>query len=335
MADLTLHKRRVETVFDLLGDKEDDITYSVGWGLAQSEALARALLREAYGLGGDDGELTAVRLQASDGATGRTDVEVETEFRHLVVEAKRGWTVPWPSQLQKYADRLNAQDSRLGRIAVVAECAPHFPPVKELPAAIDGIPVTYVPWSRVAELVAETADSASRQAEKRLLRELHRYLRGLMTMQNTTSNLAYVLALNDDKLDWSQLTFKDIVYERGHYFHPVGGGPGGWPKTPPNYLAFRFRGRLQRIHHVENYEVITRPHDYIPEVAEWVDWSDRPHFLYTLGPVIEPANEVRTGKLFRSQRVWCALDLLQSAPTIAEARDLTRERHELAGIPYP
>ena len=32
MADLTLHSQRVETVFDLLGDKEDDITYSVGWG---------------------------------------------------------------------------------------------------------------------------------------------------------------------------------------------------------------------------------------------------------------------------------------------------------------
>ena len=30
MADLTLRGRRLETVFDLLGDKEDDITYSVG-----------------------------------------------------------------------------------------------------------------------------------------------------------------------------------------------------------------------------------------------------------------------------------------------------------------
>jgi len=34
MTDLTLYGRRVETVFELLGEAEDDITYSVGWGLA-------------------------------------------------------------------------------------------------------------------------------------------------------------------------------------------------------------------------------------------------------------------------------------------------------------
>lgn len=80
MADLTLHGRRVETVFDLLGEKEDDITYSVGWGLAASDELAGALLREAFGEAGDAGELTAVRLQEIDPETGRTDIEVETEF---------------------------------------------------------------------------------------------------------------------------------------------------------------------------------------------------------------------------------------------------------------
>jgi hypothetical protein len=49
VAELTLHSRPVRTVFDLLGSKEDDITYSVGWGVAQSEAFTRALLVEAYG----------------------------------------------------------------------------------------------------------------------------------------------------------------------------------------------------------------------------------------------------------------------------------------------
>lgn len=49
MADLTRHSRCIETVFDRPGDKEDDITYSLGWGLGQSEALAHALLTEAYG----------------------------------------------------------------------------------------------------------------------------------------------------------------------------------------------------------------------------------------------------------------------------------------------
>ncbi len=335
MADLTLHGRRVETVFDLLGDKEDDITYSVGWGLAASDDLARALLREAFGEGGDGGELTAVRLQEIDVETGRTDIEVETEFRQLIVEAKRGWNLPGPAQLRKYARRLGANDERESRIIVVAECSPDYWPVVALPREIEGIPISYVPWSRIAELVATTADESASREEKRLLRELHRYLRGLMTMQNTTSNLVYVVVLNEDELGWSSLNFREIVCDRGFYFHPVGGGRGGWPKTPPNYLGFRFHGRLQRIHHVEHYEVITNPHEYIPEVSIDVDWSEKPHFLYRLGPLIEPTREVRSGRLYRNQRVWCALDLLQTAATIFEARDLTRERHDQAGIPYP
>ncbi len=49
VTELTLHSRTVGTVFDLLGRKEDDITYSVGWGLAQSERFTRSVLSEAYG----------------------------------------------------------------------------------------------------------------------------------------------------------------------------------------------------------------------------------------------------------------------------------------------
>jgi hypothetical protein len=334
MADLTLYGRRIETLFDLLGDAEDDITYSVGWGLSQSEDLTRALLREIFGAT-EQGEVTAVRLQESEPGTGRTDIEIETEFLRLVIEAKRGWQLPHRDQLQLYASRLNSHDSRHKRIAVVAEAAPHFPPVAALPPSLDGVPVTYLPWSRVAALVHATARASGRAQHGRLLHDLHRYLRSLMTMQNTTSNLVYVVVLNDEPLDWSDLTFKQIVCERLRYFHPVGGGPGGWPKTPPNYLGFRFGGRLQRIHHVESYEVITRPHKYIPEIHEDEDWSDNPHFLYVLGPAMEPAREIRSGNLFRNGRVWCSLDLLLTASSISEARDLTRQRHEQAGIPYP
>lgn len=95
LRSLQLHGRAVKTVFDLLGAREDDITYSLGWGLSRSEALARAMLGEAFGTDAAQGSLVAIRLQESETGTGRT--EIETEHQHLVIEAKRGWTLPLPS----------------------------------------------------------------------------------------------------------------------------------------------------------------------------------------------------------------------------------------------
>lgn len=43
-------------------------------------------------------------------------------------------------------------------------------------------------------------------------------------------------------------------------------------------------------------------------------------------------HEVRTGNLYRAQRVWVALDLLLTCETIAEARDKTKLRFEDTGL---
>jgi hypothetical protein len=59
------------------------------------------------------------------------------------------------------------------------------------------------------------------------------------------------VTLQNEPLDWSDITFRDMVYLRNRYFHPVGGGKGGWPKAPVSYLGFRFGGCLQRIQHVD------------------------------------------------------------------------------------
>ncbi len=322
--DLTLHGRRVETVFDLLGSKEDDITYAVGWGLANSHSLAYALLAEVFP--SEVGELTALRLQEAAKGTGRTDIEVETDDVHLIVEAKRGWEMPGLEQLSKYATRLNESDSREGRILVVAEATMHFGGVRSLPASVGGVPVRYVPWSLVADLVRDTADTVVRRAEKHILRELHQYLRSLMTSQNVTSNMVYVVSLNHDEHDWSDLTFVQTVMDRDRYYHPVGGTRAGWPKTPPNYLGFRFDGELQRVSHVESYNVTTRPHDHIPEVKDWVDWSEEPHFIYELGPALPlPPHPVKSTGM-RSRRALVALDLLLTCPTIMQAEQETRKR---------
>jgi len=36
MAELYLHQRQVQSVFNLLGEKENDITFSLGWALSRS-----------------------------------------------------------------------------------------------------------------------------------------------------------------------------------------------------------------------------------------------------------------------------------------------------------
>ena len=333
VTELTLHGCTVKTVFDLLGAREDDITYSLGWGLSRSEALTRSVLHEAFGTDAPQGPLIAIRLQESETGTGRTDIEIETEHQHLVIEAKRGWALPMPAQIDKYTERLLARDERARHIAVVAECAPDYPPVTALLGAGGSVPVSYIPWARVAELVQIAARATRSHAEQRLLVELYRYLLGVMTMQDVRSNMVYVVSLSTREIAGSSgLSTVEVLERLGRYFCPVGGAnPGGWPKEPPNYLGFRYRGRLQAIHHVEGYAVRLAPWERIPELAGRVEVPEHDQFDFELGPAIHPEHVVRTGNLFRAQRVWCALDLLLTSETIREARDKTQERLANAG----
>jgi hypothetical protein len=186
VAEIRLHSRPVHTVFDLLGDKEDDVTYSVGWGLAQSDAFANALLARAYGKR-KVGEPTAIRLQESAKDQGRTDIEIETDDLHLIIEAKRGWQLPDRSQLKLYLPRLRKTQPKEPLLVVIAESSAEWVTTQSMPASIDGIPIRYLSWGEVAALAAATAQKSKTNNEKRLLRELHQYLKGLMNMQDVTS----------------------------------------------------------------------------------------------------------------------------------------------------
>lgn len=327
-AELTLYGRPVGTVFDLLGDKENDITYSLGWALAESDRLSSALLEDVLpsGLG-----LTAdsVRLQEGISGAGFTDIEVLAGDGdvHIVVEAKRGYDLPQQTQLEKYATRTQPPPDAL---VVCAEASADFVTGK-LPPMVAGVPVLYRSWQEIEALVTSTANSARRHAEKRLLRDLSRYLKGLMTMQDVSSNLVYVVSLGKEIED-TGMSFRDVVVDHDIYFCPIGGGSGRWPKEPPNYLGFRFDGRLQQIRHVESYRVTDDKYAGFEPLKGKVDWSDERHWVFSLGPVMEPMHEVRTGNLYRAQRVWVALDLLLTCETIAEARDKTKLRLTEAGI---
>jgi hypothetical protein len=325
--DITLYRQPVNTIFDLLGDKENDITYSVGWALSQSDNLVAALLTDVLGRKAPPAA-DKVLLQEGISGAGYTDIEILAGegLVHLIIEAKRGYNLPSTEQLTRYAERSKPRPTAM---LVTAEAPPAYVQGR-LPVEVAEVPVLYRSWRQIERLASECISARCGHAEKRLLRELTGYLRGLMTMQNIRSNLVYVVSLGREIED-TGITFREVVVDHDVYFCPVGGGPGGWPKEPPNYLGFRFDGQLQQIRHVEDYEVRNDDYAGFEPLRGKVHWPDDPHWLFGLGPVIQPQHEVRTGNLYRNQRVWAAIDLLLTSKSIAEARDLTRARLEAVG----
>lgn len=207
------------------------------------------------------------------------------------------------------------------RILPLSECSRQYALHRLGCSEISGIDIQPISWKEMATL-AEEASYASSYSEKRVLRELLTYLRDLMRMQNIDSNWVYVVSLGPGVPEGWLISWIDIVRMKSAYFHPVG---GSWPKEPPNYIAFRYGGRLQSIHHIEGWQVFEDPHEAFPEIPS-VRWDT--HFLYRLGRAFSPAHEVRTGNIYPNGRVWCMLDTLFTAGTIAEARDISRKRGE-------
>jgi len=322
MTDLFLHGRKLDTIFDLLGSKENDITYSLGWALAQSPAFCACLMAAATNQK-SVGEIGSVRLQEHTSHGGFTDIEVTAENAQVIIEAKRGWNLPFIAQLERYAPRFDARTTD-NAVMVLAECDKDYARTR-LPRQVGRVPVRYLSWRDVYEL-AHASIRISSNAQKHILRELMTYLEGLMSMQNQESNLAYTVVLNNKKLSWSTMTFAEFVTKKRRYFHPR--GIRGWPTEPPNYLAFRYQGKLLSLHHVDHYDVDDDLSKYIDEIDRklWLKREGGTMIIYKLGPPIRPAQEVRVGKIYPNGRYSIALDLLLTCKTVFEARNLTKKR---------
>lgn len=321
MTKLMLRSKEVRSVFQLLGDHENDISYSVAWGLSQCSSFLKVFLEKVLNWQGDVADVE-IRMQQYDQGKGYTDIEIEMAPQfHLIIEAKRGWNLPDYTQLYKYATRASFLQSacQTKRLLVLSECSKEYA-VSRLPDDVNGFPVEVISWRDVYQYAKE-AHNHSNHAEKRLLQELNYYLGSLMTMQKQDSNLVYVVSLANGSPSGWDLSWKEIVNTKLRYFHPVGGN--GWPKEPPNYIAFRYEGKLQSIHHIDNYEIVTNMSKIFPEAKD-EEWG--PSFVYHLGPAFSPTKEVKTGSIYPSGRVWCILDTLFTSDTISEARDLTKAR---------
>jgi len=141
-------------------------------------------------------------------------------------------------------------------------------------------------------------------------------------MERQIDNKVFVVALGQEPMvDGQSHTWIDVVEQDQCYFHPVG---NRWPVQPPNYIGFRYRGRLQSVHHIDSFQVVQ---NLAASNPLWLQ-TDSDHFVYRLGPPMRPAREMRTGNIYRNGRVWCAIDTLLSGAfaTIADARDETDRR---------
>jgi hypothetical protein len=316
---LTASGREVRTIFDLLGRRENDLTSALAWGIAGAPTLAQKLLADVYGA--DVGAALTVSLQEFGEDRGYSDIEIQAEQGHLVLEAKRGWVLPNVKQLSRYAPRLARTPNPL--LLALTECSPAYAR-RQLPTEVAGVPVVHRSWTEIVRL-AEAAARSGRQADRRLLKELVRYLRGVMTMQNVTSNWTYVVALSRKTPAAWTISFLDVVLKKNRYFHPYGVRRGGWPKVPPNYIAFRWDGHVRRIHHIDSYTVVDDLHDAFDEIPAGLA-ADVPHIVYDLGPPILPSKPLPAGGNYRASRVWAALGLLLTSTTMKEAVAKTKAR---------
>lgn len=314
MAELFLHNRCVKSVFELLGTKENHITYSLGWALTHCPELRTELLRRVFPRAkSHTAEL--INLQQRDDEVGITDIEIVGDDVHMIVEAKRGWELPSDKQLSLYTPRLNKQERLQKALVTMSECTREYAALHQS-KMVDGVPVRHFSWRDVQKLCANQGSHAA----KRLAREFRTYLERIVKMQKQESNMVFIVVLSAAVPEGAKLSWIRIVEEAGRYFHPVG---NGWPKEPPNYIGFRYKGMLQSIRHVESWKIMDDIHDEIPGYQS--DWT-RPHFVYRLGPKIVPPHVVKTGSIFRNGRVWAMLDLLLTCKTIVEARDITKQR---------
>jgi hypothetical protein len=312
--------KSIPTFFDLLGQREDDMTFSLGLVASRSERFLSLLIERIAGTAIMPCADALIRLQTTEQPSrGRTDVELEIPGRFAaVLEAKRGMNLPTMDQLAKYGPVLHAIDAPLRQLTAVTNTPPALAG-QLLPRDIAGVPVNHLTWREVRALAGRARDGETHR-NKQLLDEFRSYLTEILGMEKIRSNMVYVLSLSNT-IDWG-LSFKDWVNKHGRYNYPVA---GAWPE-PPNYVAYRYDGRLKSIHHVEGYDVFTNPRQAIPEA---MDVPVPPFYCLRLGPNFAPNKVVMMGpRIQRAMRVWVMLDTLFTCQTISDALDETKRREE-------
>ena len=331
---MSKHGKPVHTVFDLLGQQENDITAAIGWSMSICPEFLQRFLKICGVTSRDAGSVEFIDLQRHGADRGFTDIEMSAERFHLILEAKCGWNLPTKEQLGKYARRFKCAASRAVLVAI-SECTEEYVAANHLHPRVAGCRVVYVSYRELRKLAIEV-HGRCRNASRRILSDLVDYLGKIMATAARKSNMVYVVSLGKDTPHYSSLSWIAIVEKTNRYFHPVGGK--GWPAEPVGYLGFRYHGELQSVRYVEKYVMAPdgkAMHAEIPEInAKAWDKARRtahePHFIYRLGPAVRPEGVVKSGNRIRATRLWAAIDLLLTSKSVTEAAKRTKRRDALS-----
>jgi len=320
-SSLFIHNKDVKSIFETLGSKENDLSYSLGYVLSNSPRLLKSIIKSIYPHKITFRNIT-IRLQEtakSDKHSGITDIEIiiNNEFFFLV-EAKKGWNLPSIEQLKRYRSRFSGFKNKKSMFIILSDCKEEY--VKNnYKKSLYAVPIKSLSWEDITRKIDKVYGKVSHR-EKFLLSEFKKYLMEVVVMESQESNWVYVVSLAGNTPGWSKIGWRDLVRNKRKYFFPQG---KNWPQLPPNYMGFRFDGKLQHINHVEKYEVVEDIHKHIPEIKKG---KLKNYYLLWLGEPFEPRKELPNGNIWSNGRLWCMLDTLFTSKTIKQACEISKKR---------
>ena len=323
------NEKEINSVFQLLGTQENDITKAIVWVLKTCPSVLESLIKELCGMKVDCNKITIEyqKFEMVHDTHTYTDMEIYDDGNfHIILEAKRGWNLPKTSQLEIYSKKESFFQSTntFKKIFSISECTDDYAN-RYLPLhkTENGIEIGHISWKKFRE-ICMSARNISSNKEKYVIDEFLIYLEGIMTMRNVNSNNVYVVSLSYSET-CKGYTYVDVVKKTRHYFCPR-----KWFKNDaniPNYFGFRYDARLQEICHVDKYVITRNLHDvlsYMPDYEE-----DEEFFVFSLGEPIRPNKIVKCGpKVVRSTRIYADIDLLLTCDTLTEAMEKSKERRE-------
>ena len=120
MAVLVGQGKEIESVFELIGYQENDITKSIAWTLKSCNNMVCALIDHLFKISIDPDNVI-ISYQDYEADKGITDLQItDNQTFYIIIEAKRGWNLPPESQLQLYAEREDFRSASVKHKAIVS-----------------------------------------------------------------------------------------------------------------------------------------------------------------------------------------------------------------------